>query len=99
VVAPERAVRLRELDPLARCGADTSVEALWRVDETLDGRPTVHLVFFDQHGWYCFHGRGCAAVADVHRELRAQRRAIPAALPRGGAGHGPAMQQARAAGR
>jgi hypothetical protein len=57
VEAPDRTVRLRELDPVARCGTDTSVEALWRVDEALDGRPAgVHLVFFDHHGWYCFHG-------------------------------------------
>lgn len=96
--APERTVRLRELDPIARCGADTSVEQLWRVDEAHDGRPhAVHLVYFDHHGWYCHHGRACAAVADVHRELRALRRAIPAPVPRGQQHQAPS--QARAAGR
>ena len=76
--APGREVRVRELDAVARCGPDTSVELLFRVDERLDGRPAgVHLVFFDRHGWYCVHGRGCAAVADVHRDLRAQRRSVP----------------------
>jgi hypothetical protein len=71
-----RVVKVRELDPHARCGPGTSVEQLFRVDEQVDGRPTVHLVFFDQYGWYCVHGRGCGAVADVHQELRAQRRTV-----------------------
>jgi hypothetical protein len=73
-----REVRVKELDPVARCGPDTSVELLYRVDERLDGRTAgVHLVFFDRYGWYCVHGRGCAAVADVHQDLRAQRRSVP----------------------
>lgn len=56
----------------------TSVEQLYRVDEQVGGRfTTVHLVFFDKYGWYCVHGRGCAAVADVHQELRVQRRSVP----------------------
>ena len=78
-VAPSvRAVKVKELDPVARCGPDTSVELLYRVDERLDGRAAgVHLVFFDRYGWYCVHGRGCAAVADVHQDLRAQRRSVP----------------------
>ncbi|MGZ8377794.1 MAG: hypothetical protein ACXW31_03635 [Thermoanaerobaculia bacterium] len=69
-----RQVRIRELDPFARCGPDTSVEQLYRVDESLDGRPTVHLVYLDRHGWYCHHGRSCPAVTDVHREFRIRPR-------------------------
>jgi hypothetical protein len=65
-----RTIRVRPLDPVARCGASTSVEQLYRVDEQLDGRAHVHLVYFDQHGWYCFHGPACPAVTDVRRELR-----------------------------
>ena len=72
-----RVVKVKSLDPFARCGPGTSVEQLYRVDERVDGRATVHLVFFDQYGWYCVHGRGCGAVADVHQELRAQRRSVP----------------------
>lgn len=69
---PERSVRIRELDPLAKCGSGTSVQFLYRVDELLDGAPTAHLVFFDRHGWYCEHGRNCPAVADVRRLGRQQ---------------------------
>jgi hypothetical protein len=73
-----RVVKVKSLDPVARCGLGTSVEQLYRVDELVDGRSsTVHLVFFDQYGWYCVHGRGCTAVADVHQDLRAQRRSVP----------------------
>jgi hypothetical protein len=67
---PVRVIKLRELDPIAKCGPDTSVQQLIRVDELLDGRPTIHLVFFDRHGWYCVHGPGCVAVKDVHKELK-----------------------------
>ena len=75
---PVRVVKVRPLDPVARCGMGTSVEQLYRVDERVDGRcTTVHLVFFDKYGWYCVHGRGCTAVADVHQDLRAQRRSVP----------------------
>jgi hypothetical protein len=77
VPRPVRVVKIKSLDPFARCGPGTSVEHLYRVDENVDGRATVHLVFFDQYGWYCVHGRGCGAVADVHQELRAQRRSVP----------------------
>jgi hypothetical protein len=77
VPPPERVVKIKSLDPFVRCGPGTSVEQLYRVDERVDGRATVHLVFFDQYGWYCVHGRGCGAVADVHQELRAQRRSVP----------------------
>jgi hypothetical protein len=67
-VAPvEREVRVRALDPVARCGPNTSVEQLYRVDEDVNGRRTVHLVFFDRHGWYCEHGRDCVAVKDARK--------------------------------
>ena len=72
---PVRVIKFRELDPVAKCGPDTSVEQLFRVDELLDGRPTIHLVFFDRHGWYCVHGPGCVAVKDVHQELKQRERA------------------------
>jgi len=60
---PQGRVVIRELDPQSKCGEGTSVQFLYRVDQTIDGRPTAHLVFFDQHGWYCEHGRTCPAVA------------------------------------
>jgi len=68
-----RLVRVKALDPCARCGPNTSVEQLYRVDEQVAGTATVHLVFFDRHGWYCVHGASCVAVRDVHAELKAQR--------------------------
>ena len=71
--APVRSVKIRELDPLAKCGSGTSVQRLYRVDELLDGAPTAHLVFFDRHGWYCEHGRNCPAVTDVRRLGRQQQ--------------------------
>jgi hypothetical protein len=64
---PERVVRIRALDPYEKCGPDTSVLHLFRVDEKLDGSVATHLVFFDRHGWYCEHGRGCRAVDDVKK--------------------------------
>ena len=60
-------VAIRELDPQRKCGEGTSVQFLYRVDETVDGRATAHLVFFDRHGWYCEHGRGCPAVAHAKK--------------------------------
>lgn len=67
---PVRAVKIKELDPLVKCGPATSVQHLFRVEER-DGRASAfHLVFFDRHGWYCEHGRGCRAVDD----LRARRK-------------------------
>jgi hypothetical protein len=65
-----RTVRVRALDPKAKCGARTSVEHLFRVDETIDGVARAHLVFFDRHGLYCEHGRSCPAVEDVRRANR-----------------------------
>jgi hypothetical protein len=64
---PPRVVKVRALDPQAKCGASTTVQHLFRVDETVNGTSATHLVFFDKHGWYCEHGRGCPAVDDVRR--------------------------------
>ena len=62
--APAPVVRfvVKPLEPQAKCGAGTSVQHLFKVDQMVDGRTTVHLVFFDRHGWYCEHGRHCPAV-------------------------------------
>ena len=43
MVEPPRTVRVRTLDPQAKCGAGTSVERLFRVDETTKGTVTTHL--------------------------------------------------------
>ena len=59
--APVVRVVVKPLEPQAKCGAGTSVQYLFRVDETVDGRASTHLVFFDRHGWYCEHGRNCPA--------------------------------------
>ena len=64
---PTVRVAIRELDPQRKCGAGTSVQFLYRVDETVDGRSTAHLVFFDRHGWYCEHGRSCPAVGHAKK--------------------------------
>ena len=69
-VAPVRTVKVRALDPKARCGPGTTVEHLFRVDETVNGNPATHLVFYDRHGLYCEHGRTCPAVEDVRRANR-----------------------------
>ncbi len=58
---------VRALDPRTKCGAATTVQFLFRVDETADGRVKTHLVFFDRHGWYCEHGRTCPAVAHAKK--------------------------------
>jgi hypothetical protein len=68
---PERSIRIKVLDPLVKCGQHTSVQQLFRVDEQRGADQEVHLVFFDQHGWYCVHGRSCRAVDDVRRHQRA----------------------------
>jgi hypothetical protein len=60
-------VAVKPLEPQAKCGAGTSVQYLFRVDETVDGRTTTHLVFFDRHGWYCEHGRNCPAVGHAKK--------------------------------
>jgi hypothetical protein len=60
--APVVRVSVKPLEPQAKCGAGTSVQHLFKVDRTVDGKTTAHLVFFDRHGWYCEHGRHCPAV-------------------------------------
>jgi hypothetical protein len=60
-------VAVKALDPLRKCGPGTTVQLLYRVDETIDGRSTAHLVFFDRHGWYCEHGRNCPAVGHARK--------------------------------
>ena len=65
-----RRVRIRAMDPVQICGKGTSVTALYRVEETLDRTRINHLVFFDRHGWYCEHGKQCAAVSDVVKFTR-----------------------------
>ena len=69
-VVPDRVVKIKELDPMAKCGPSTSVVHLYRVDESLNGLVATHLVFFDRHGWYCEHGRGCRAVEDVRKVVK-----------------------------
>jgi hypothetical protein len=65
--AAERRVAIKPLDPIQKCGPGTSVQFLYRVDESVDGRRTAHLVFFDRHGWYCEHGRTCPAVGHAKK--------------------------------
>jgi hypothetical protein len=60
-------VAVKPLDPLRKCGPNTTVQLLYRVDESVDGRSTAHLVFFDRHGWYCEHGRTCPAVGHARK--------------------------------
>lgn len=60
---PVSTFRVRELDPLQKCGAGTSVQRLFRIDESIDGVVKPHLVFLDRHGWYCEHGPDCPAVS------------------------------------
>jgi hypothetical protein len=67
VKAPVVRVAVKPLDPLRKCGPNTSVQFLYRVDEQVDGRSTAHLVFFDRHGWYCEHGRTCPAVGHARK--------------------------------
>ncbi|HEX5971733.1 MAG TPA: hypothetical protein VFY85_07405 [Gemmatimonadaceae bacterium] len=64
---PAVRVAVKPLEPQAKCGAGTSVLYLFRVDETVDGRTTAHLVFYDRHGWYCEHGRTCPAVGHAKK--------------------------------
>lgn len=62
VAARLPAFGIEELDPRTKCGPGTSVERLLRVREKGDSGERTHLIFFDRHGWYCEHGRNCAAV-------------------------------------
>lgn len=61
--APVSTFRVRQLDPVQKCGPGTSVQRLFRVDESIDGVVKLHLVFLDRHGWYCEHGPDCPAVS------------------------------------
>jgi hypothetical protein len=56
------AFAIQELDPRSKCGPGTSVQRLLRVREKGESGDHNHLVFLDRHGWYCEHGRNCAAV-------------------------------------
>ena len=67
VVEKKTVVAIKELDPQLKCGPDTSVQFLYRVDELVDGKRTPHLVFYDHHGWYCEHGRTCPAVGHAKK--------------------------------
>lgn len=69
----ERRVRISEKDPCSLCGKGTSVERVFRVEETIGKVKNPHLVFFDKHGWYCEHGVHCPAVSDVKKHLRHSR--------------------------
>jgi hypothetical protein len=66
--APPTVVRIRELDPREKCGPNTSVQRLFRVDARDDGLLNVHLVFLDRHGLYCEHGPACFVVNEVKRQ-------------------------------
>jgi len=71
---PEAQFRVKELNAQQKCGAGTSVERLFRVDETVDGAAKAHLVFLDRrHGWYCEHGVECPAVRQARRIGEADR--------------------------
>jgi hypothetical protein len=60
--------RVKELNAQQKCGHDTSVERLFRVDERTDGATKAYLVFLDRrHGWYCEHGVECPAVGQAKR--------------------------------
>ena len=69
---PPPRFEVRALDPLRKCGPGTSVQLLYRIDETAGNGSTRthHLVFYDRHGWYCEHGRDCPAVPHAQREAR-----------------------------
>ena len=69
----ERRVRITEKDPYSLCGKGTSVERVFRVEETVGKAKNPHLVFFDKHGWYCEHGAQCQAVTDVKKHLTPSR--------------------------
>jgi hypothetical protein len=68
---------VKELNAQQKCGQGTSVERLFRVDETADGAARAHLVFLDRrHGWYCEHGVECPAVGQARRIGEADRQHI-----------------------
>jgi hypothetical protein len=76
---PSRRVRVTPLDPRTKCGPQTTVERLYRVEERSADAIMWHLVFFDRHGWYCQHGPTCPAVAEVRKQLERPR---PTGRPR-----------------
>jgi hypothetical protein len=74
---PVAQFRVKELNAQQKCGPGTSVERLFRVDETADGSARAHLVFLDRrHGWYCEHGVECPAVGQARRIGEADRQHI-----------------------
>lgn len=74
---PAAQFRVKELNAQQKCGPGTSVERLFRVDETADGAAKAHLVFLDRrHGWYCEHGVECPAVGQARRIGEAHRQHI-----------------------
>ena len=74
---PAAQFRVKELNAQQKCGPGTSVERLFRVDETADGLARAHLVFLDRrHGWYCEHGVECPAVRQARRIGEADRQQI-----------------------
>ena len=74
---PAARFRVKELNAQEKCGRATSVERLFRVDETRDGLARAHLVFLDRrHGWYCEHGVECPAVGQARRIGAADRQHI-----------------------
>src|SRR5689334_13409248 len=74
---PPAQFRVKELNAQQKCGQGTSVERLFRVDETADGLAKAHLVFLDRrHGWYCEHGVECPAVGQARRIGEADRQHI-----------------------
>ena len=74
---PAAQFRVKELNAQQKCGQGTSVERLFRVDETADGLAKAHLVFLDRrHGWYCEHGVECPAVGQARRIGEADRQHI-----------------------
>jgi len=74
IPTPVRKLRITELDPRQLCGKGTRVERIFRVEEKDVKARTMHLVFFDRHGWYCEHGPRCPAVSDVKKFIRGGRR-------------------------
>jgi hypothetical protein len=74
---PAAQFRVKELNAQQKCGPGTSVQRLFRVDETADGAAKAHLVFLDRrHGWYCEHGVECPAVGQARRIGEADRQHI-----------------------
>jgi hypothetical protein len=75
--ADEEVFSVRALDPQKKCGPGTSVQEMYRVDEQAGSGRTLHLVFFDRHGWYCEHGRNCPAVGHARKFGDRERRHGP----------------------